>query len=83
MEMDFWQTRGFQSKYGTVAILSCNTTPKVLDIEICSKTYALAMKESNPNKYNEIIGSHRCEEAVSAIPCGIKNVKHDETAITN
>ncbi len=34
----FWQTRGFQSKQGAAAVLSCNTTPKVLDIETCSKT---------------------------------------------
>ena len=34
----FWQTRGFQSRHGAAAILSCNTTPKVLDIEVCSKT---------------------------------------------
>jgi len=39
----FWQTRGFQSKNGAAAILSCNTTPKVLDIETCSKTCNICM----------------------------------------
>jgi hypothetical protein len=38
-----WQTRGFQSKNGAAAILSCNTTPKVLDIETCSKTCNICM----------------------------------------
>jgi len=34
----FWQTRGFKSRNGAAALVSCNTTPKVLDIETCSKT---------------------------------------------
>ena len=83
----FWQTRGFQSRHGAAALLSCNTTPKVLDIETCSKTCnvcmgefvfisiflitssfslgALAIKESNPAKYNDIITSHKCEKNYS------------------
>ncbi|CAF3053373.1 unnamed protein product, partial [Rotaria sp. Silwood2] len=55
----FWQTRGFQSRHGAAALLSCNTTPKVLDIETCS---ALSIKKSNPAKYDNIIRSHRCEK---------------------
>ncbi|CAF1397743.1 unnamed protein product [Rotaria sordida] len=63
----FWQTRGFQSRHGAAALLSCNTTPKVLDIETCSKTCnvcigALAIKKSNPVKYNDVIRSHQCEK---------------------
>ncbi|CAF1518925.1 unnamed protein product, partial [Rotaria sordida] len=63
----FWQTRGFQSRHGAAALLSCNTTPKVLDIETCSKTCnvcmgALAIKKSNPAKYNDVIRSHKCEK---------------------
>lgn len=42
-EDEFWQTRGFQSSYGAAAILSCTTAPKVLDIEICSKTCKICM----------------------------------------
>ena len=41
----FWQTRGFQSRHGAAALISCNTTPKVLDIEICSKTCNTCMGE--------------------------------------
>ncbi|CAF4668239.1 unnamed protein product, partial [Rotaria sp. Silwood2] len=55
----FWQTRGFQSRHGAAALISCNTTPKVLDIEICS---ALSIKKSNPAKYDNIIRSHQCEK---------------------
>ncbi|CAF1154630.1 unnamed protein product [Rotaria sordida] len=63
----FWQTRDFQSRHGAAALLSCNTTPKVLDIETCSKTCnvcmgALAIKKSNPVKYNDVIRSHKCEK---------------------
>ncbi|CAF1077732.1 unnamed protein product [Rotaria sordida] len=63
----FWQTRGFQSRHGAAALLSCNTAPKVLDIETCSKTCnvcfgALAIKNSNPAKYNDIIRSHHYEK---------------------
>jgi len=79
----FWQTRGFQSRHGAAALISCNTTPKVLDIETCSKTCnvcmgefffccfldyifsftgALAIKKSNPAKYNDVIRSHHCEK---------------------
>ncbi|CAF4076827.1 unnamed protein product, partial [Rotaria sordida] len=63
----FWQTRGFQSRHAAAALLSCNTTPKVLDIETCSKTCnvcmgALAIKKSNPAKYNDVIRSHHCEK---------------------
>ncbi|CAF2068009.1 unnamed protein product [Rotaria magnacalcarata] len=52
----FWQTRGFQSSHGAAALLSCTTTPQVLDIEMC----ALSIKKSDPAKYNDIIKSHRC-----------------------
>ncbi|CAF5008141.1 unnamed protein product [Rotaria sp. Silwood1] len=55
----FWQTRGFQSRHGAAALLSCNPTPKVLDIETCS---ALSIKTSNPAKYENIIRTHRCEK---------------------
>ena len=39
----FWQTRGFQSNHGAAAILSCSSPPKVLDIEMCSKTCNVCM----------------------------------------
>ncbi len=39
----FWQTRGFQSRHGAAAVISCTTTPKVLDIETCSKTCNICM----------------------------------------
>lgn len=39
----FWQTRGFQSRHGAAALLSCVTAPKVLDIETCSKTCNICM----------------------------------------
>ncbi|CAF4701676.1 unnamed protein product, partial [Rotaria sp. Silwood2] len=58
----FWQTRGFQSRHGAAAILSCNTVPKVLDLEICNKTCALSIKKSDPAKYDSIIKSHQCEK---------------------
>ncbi|CAF5046096.1 unnamed protein product, partial [Rotaria sp. Silwood1] len=55
------------SRHGAAALISCNTTPKVLDIETCSKTCnvcmgALAIKKSNPAKYNDVIRSHKCEK---------------------
>ncbi|CAF4558937.1 unnamed protein product, partial [Rotaria magnacalcarata] len=55
----FWQTRGFQSRHSAAALISCNTKPKVLDIETCS---ALSIKKSNPAKYDNIIRSHQCEK---------------------
>ncbi|CAF3595071.1 unnamed protein product, partial [Rotaria socialis] len=63
----FWQTRGFQSRHGAAALISCNAKPKVLDIETCSKTCntcmgALSIKKSNPAKYDNIIRSHQCEK---------------------
>jgi hypothetical protein len=33
-----WQTRGFSSKHGAAALLSTCDSPKVVDIETCSKT---------------------------------------------
>ena len=42
----FWQTRGFQSRHGAAALISCNTTPKVLDIETCRKTCNTCMGKS-------------------------------------
>ncbi|CAF1660373.1 unnamed protein product, partial [Adineta ricciae] len=60
----FWQTRGFQSRQGAAAVLSCVSAPKVLDIETCSKTCnvcALSVKKSDPAKYKDIIRSHQCE----------------------
>jgi hypothetical protein len=42
----FWQTRGFQSRHGAAAIISCTTSPKVIDIETCSKTCNICMGES-------------------------------------
>jgi hypothetical protein len=41
----FWQTRGFQSRQGAAAVLSCVQAPKVLDIETCSKTCNVCMGE--------------------------------------
>ncbi|CAF5209855.1 unnamed protein product, partial [Rotaria magnacalcarata] len=63
----FWQTRGFQSRHGAAALISCNAKPKVLNIETCSKTCntcmgALSIKKSNPAKYDNIIRSHQCEK---------------------
>ncbi|CAF5132496.1 unnamed protein product, partial [Rotaria sp. Silwood1] len=55
------------ARHGAAALLSCNTTPEVLDIETCSKTCnvcmgALAIKKSNPAKCNDVIRSHHCEK---------------------
>ncbi|CAF1415536.1 unnamed protein product [Adineta steineri] len=63
----YWQTRGFQSRHGAAALISCTTAPKVIDIETCHKTCntcmeALAIKTSDPNKYKDIIKSHQCEK---------------------
>jgi len=33
-----WQTRGFSSKHGAAALVSTCDSPKVVDIETCSKT---------------------------------------------
>jgi hypothetical protein len=33
-----WQTRGFSSKHGAAALLSTCNSPKVVDIETCSRT---------------------------------------------
>ncbi|CAF2659764.1 unnamed protein product [Rotaria sp. Silwood2] len=58
----FWQIRGFNSRHGAAAILSCKTTLKVLDIDTCSKAYALGINKSDPSKYNSIIRSRWCEK---------------------
>ncbi|CAF4164010.1 unnamed protein product [Rotaria sordida] len=81
----FWQTRGFQSRHGAAALLSCNTTPKVLDIETCSKTCnvcmgTLAIKKSNPVKYNDVIRSHKCQNIIRlqmAFASTVRKCKHD------
>ncbi|CAF4350274.1 unnamed protein product, partial [Rotaria sp. Silwood2] len=57
----FWQTRGFKSRHGAAALISCGTAPKVVDIETCHKT-SLAIKKSNPNKFKDILKSHQCEK---------------------
>ena len=41
----FWQTRGFQSRCGAAALLSCVIAPKVLDIETCCKSCNVCMGE--------------------------------------
>ncbi|CAF1405004.1 unnamed protein product [Rotaria sp. Silwood1] len=61
-----WQRRGFKSIHGEAAILLCNRTPKVLDVERLSKkcllcTGALSIKNKNPDLYDEIIYNHECE----------------------
>ncbi|CAF4577622.1 unnamed protein product [Rotaria sp. Silwood2] len=61
-----WQRRGFKSIHGVAAVLSCNTTPKVLDVQRLSKkclicTGALSMKNKDPDLYDVIINNHDCE----------------------
>ncbi|CAF4741540.1 unnamed protein product, partial [Rotaria sp. Silwood2] len=61
-----WQRRGFKSLHGVAAVLSCNTTPKVLDVKSLSKkcvicTGALSVKNKDPDLYDEIINNHDCE----------------------
>ena len=61
-----WQRRGFKSIHGVAAVLSCNTTPKVLDVQRLSKkcvicTGALSVKNKDPDLYDEIINNHDCE----------------------
>lgn len=61
-----WHRRGFKSIHGVAAILSCNTTPKVLDVQRLSKkcvicTGALSVKNTDPDLYDEIINNHDCE----------------------
>ena len=41
----FWQTRGFRNSNGAASDISSNTTPKVLNIEICSKTCYICIDE--------------------------------------
>ncbi|CAF4449951.1 unnamed protein product [Rotaria sp. Silwood2] len=61
-----WQRRGFKSIHGLAAVLSSNTTPKVLDVQRLSKkcaicTGALSVKNTDLNLYDEIINNHDCE----------------------
>ncbi|CAF1373293.1 unnamed protein product [Rotaria sp. Silwood1] len=61
-----WQRRGFKSIHGVAAVLSSNTTPKVLDVQRLSKkcvicTGALSVKNTDPDLYDEIINNHDCE----------------------
>ncbi|CAF1300197.1 unnamed protein product [Rotaria sp. Silwood1] len=61
-----WQKRGFKSIHGVAAVLSCSTTPKVLDVQRLSKkclicTGALSVKNKDLDLYNEIIHNHDCE----------------------
>ena len=42
----FWQSRGFKSRHGGAALISCGTAPKVVDIETCHKTCNICMGES-------------------------------------
>ncbi|CAF2822948.1 unnamed protein product [Rotaria sp. Silwood2] len=55
--------KSFSNRHGAAAVISCNTTPKVLDIETCNVCMgALAIKKSNSAKYNDVIRSHQCEK---------------------
>ena len=56
----FWQTRGFQSRHGAAPVLSCNTTPKVLDIETCSKTCNVCMAKCLFFCFHDYIFFLRC-----------------------
>ncbi|CAF4611643.1 unnamed protein product [Rotaria sp. Silwood2] len=61
-----WQRRGFKSIHGVAAVLSCNTTPKVLDVQRLSKkclicTGALSVKNKDLDLYDVIIHNHDCE----------------------
>ncbi|CAF3823104.1 unnamed protein product [Rotaria sp. Silwood1] len=61
-----WQRRGFKSIHGVAAVLSSNTTPKVLDVQHLSKkcvicTGVLSVKNTDPDLYDEIINNHDCE----------------------
>ncbi|CAF3602511.1 unnamed protein product [Rotaria sp. Silwood1] len=61
-----WQRRGFKSIHGLAAVLSSNTTPKVLDVQRLSKkcaicTGALSVKNTDLNLYDEIINNHDYE----------------------
>ena len=61
-----WQRRGFKSIHGIAAVLSCNGTPKVFDIQRLSKnclvcTGPLYLKNTNSDLYDEIIKNHDCE----------------------
>ncbi|CAF1311457.1 unnamed protein product [Rotaria sordida] len=61
-----WQRRGSKSIHGIAAVLSCNTTPNVLDVQRLSKkcvicTGALSVKNTDPDLYVEIINNHDCE----------------------
>jgi hypothetical protein len=62
-----WQKRGFSSTHGVVAVISSNDAPKVLDAQRLSKRCSkcigvLAIKESNPMKYQQVMASHDCEK---------------------
>ena len=58
-----WQRCGFKSIHGVAAILSSNTTLKVIDVQRLSRTClictgALSVKNIDPDLYDEIIHNH-------------------------
>ncbi|CAF2828095.1 unnamed protein product [Rotaria sp. Silwood2] len=64
-----WQTRGFSSKHGAADLLSTCDSPKVVDIETCSKTCNVCagakslLQLGTPEaraKYDQTIINHNC-----------------------
>ncbi|CAF1419650.1 unnamed protein product [Rotaria sordida] len=64
-----WQTRGFSSKHGAADLISTCDSPKVVDIETCSKTCNVCLGAESllqlgtleaRAKYNQIIINHDC-----------------------
>ena len=70
----FWQTRGFQSAHGAAAVISCTTTPQVLDIETCSKTCNICM-----GKFSSISLDH----TNSFLYSGVLSIKDSDPAKYN
>ncbi|CAF5032274.1 unnamed protein product [Rotaria sp. Silwood1] len=61
-----WQRRGFKSIREVAAVLSCNTTPKVFDVQHLSKKCVicigeLSVKNTDSDLYDEIISNHDYE----------------------
>ncbi|CAF1296314.1 unnamed protein product [Rotaria sp. Silwood1] len=56
-----WQTRGFSSKHGAADLISTCDSPKVVDIETCSKTCNVCLGTPEARaKYDQIIINHDC-----------------------
>ncbi|CAF2882427.1 unnamed protein product, partial [Rotaria sp. Silwood2] len=64
-----WQTRGFSSKHGAADLISTCDSPKVVDIETCSKTCNVCLGAESllqlgtpeaRTKYDQIIINHDC-----------------------